>query len=100
MALMGILATQDRFEYYLEVFKELKRLSQLSTLLTINNCCVSKNDILELIEYLKNIRRGVISPTQMEDYPHNYNLELLRTSNLSTRSLEEAVAENDGDTTY
>lgn len=100
LALQSIIISQDKFEYYLEIFKELRRLSQLSTLLTKNNCCIDKNDILELLEYLKKVRGGTESPTEMEDYPHNFNLDLLRTSNMSTRSMEEFEADNDGDTTY
>jgi hypothetical protein len=100
MALQTILKLQDKFEHFIDVIKGLKRLSQLTTLLTKNNCCVDKACLLELIEYLKGVRNGNNSPTQMEEYPHNFNMELLRTSNLSTRFVEEMEADNEGVTTY
>lgn len=98
--LQGIILEQDKFAHFTTIIRDLKRLAQLNTLMTKNHCCINQDCITELIEYIKKIRRGVESPTEMEDFPHNYNFELLRTSNMSTRFIEEMEAENEGDTTY
>jgi hypothetical protein len=55
---------------------------------------------LELSEYIEGIRSGINNPIDVEDYPHNHNFELLRTSNMSTSFVEELEAENECDTTY
>ena len=99
-ALHAIIAKQDKFEGFDDVIKRLKRLSNLSTLLTKNHCCIDKFCILELIEYLKDVRNGHSSPIEMEDYPHNFNLEQLKLSIAIIRGLEKATAENEDDTTY
>lgn len=100
LGLQEITLQQDKFEYFITLIRELKRLAQLNTLLTKNHCCINHNCITELIEYIKMVRNGTESPTEMKDFPHNYNFELLRTSNMSTRFIEEMEAKNEGDTTY
>src|SRR5574343_117678 len=99
-ALILIKEYQDKFEYYLDIFTSLRRLLNLTTLLSQNNCCINKDCVLELIEYLKKVRNGNESPTQMEDFPHNFNFNQLLQSSINTRFIEEFIAENDGDTVY
>jgi len=98
--LQTIINLQDKFENFDYVIKDLKRLTQLTTLLSKNNCCIDKKCILELIKYLNGVKERSKNPNKMEDYPNNFNLELLRTSNLSTRFVEEMEADNEGNTTY
>ncbi|WP_167619971.1 DUF4365 domain-containing protein [Maribellus sediminis] len=98
--LQTIIHLHEKYQYFDETIKDLKRLSQLTTLLTKNNCCIDQDCIIELIKYLEGVKSGINQPAKMEDYPHNYNLELLRTSNLSTKFIEEMEAENEGVTTY
>ena len=100
LALRTIIDLQDKFKYFDDIIKVLKRLTNLTTLLSKNNCCIDKKCILELIEYLNGVKDGNNNPEEMEDYPHNFNLELLRTTNLSTRFVEEMEADNEGNTTY
>ena len=99
-ALCSIIEKKDKFEYFDDVIKKLKRLSNLSTLLTKNKCRIDKYCIIELIEYLENVRYGHCNPLEMNDYPHNYNLELLKFSITDIRGHEEMIAEYKDDTTY
>ena len=102
MGLRNIVQTHDKFgdRNFIVILRELNRLSHLHTLLKYNNCCIGAESIQELIEYIKNVRRGLISPNRMSDFPHKHNLNLLRTSNQSTRFIEEMEAELYGDTIY
>lgn len=100
MSLEAIIIYESKFDHFSDLIKDIKRLCNLSTLLTKNSCCIDKECLMELIEYIESISNGINQPTNMEDYPHNYNFELLRTSNMSTSFVEELEAENEGDTTY
>ena len=100
MGLEGIIYSQNKFKHFTELIGNLNRLSQLRTLLAKNNCCISQKCITELVDYIDEVEQGVSTPKKMDDFPHNYNLELLRTSNMSTRFIEEMEADNEDDTTY
>jgi len=100
MDFVNLIELHERFQGFDFLIKELKRLSLLKTLLTKNNCCIDKNCILVLISYIEGIRDGINKPAKLEDYPDNYNFELLNDSLMSMRFIEEFVAENEEDTTY
>lgn len=99
-AMKALIVKQKKYEFFNEIVTELRRLLNLSTLLNQNNCCIDKSCIEELIKYIEAVRSGKKSPREEEDFPHNFNLELLRTSNGSTRFIESLEAQNEGRTIY
>lgn len=100
LGLFGIIELKDKFQHFIEILRELKRISHLSTLMNKNHCCIDTKCVRDLINYLKGVRNGRIDPEEIEDFPHYHNFNLLLSSNTSTRSLEELEAENEGGTTY
>ncbi len=99
-AFKAIIRFKDKYEFFPDIIAALTRISNLSTLLKQNNCCIDRQSILDLIDYIKEVRDGKKLPDKLEDYPDNFNLELLRTSTASTRFVEELEAENEGRTIY
>jgi len=100
LALEAIINLKTKYKFFLDITTALNRLSNLSTLLSHNNCCIDRKCILDLIKYIKGVQSGKNIPTKLQDYPHNFNLDLLRTSNGSTRFIEALEAENEGKTVY
>jgi hypothetical protein len=100
MGLKTIIFEKGKVDFYAHILTELNRLSKLNTLLTRNNCCIDQSCIIDLINFIKEIEKGLVLPKVMEDYPHNYNLDLLSTSNQSSISIENFIAENEEDTVY
>ncbi len=100
MGLKTIILAKGKVDFYAHILTELNRLSKLNTLLKRNNCCIDKSCIIDLINYINQIEKGLVVPKVMEDYPHNYNLDLLSTSNQSSISIENFIAENEDDTVY
>lgn len=98
--LAQIISAKSQFKGFEAVFKMLRRLVNLKTLLDSNNSCIGEKEILELLDYLKAVRRGHEDPEQMKDFPHSHNFKHLYKSVFSTRFVEEFEAANDGDTTY
>lgn len=89
----------ELFEY---VIKQLKRIKNLTTLLSLNHCQVGVLDIENLIIFLQDIKIGKIFPKTIEDFPDPlmFNLDLLMNDNFSRMSLESLIAENYKDTVY
>jgi len=100
LGLLSIINVKDDFSHFIEMLRELKRISHLSTLMNKNHCCIDTKCVQDLIDYLKEVRNGRADPEELEDFPHYHNFDLLLSSNTSTRSLEEMEAENEGGTTY
>lgn len=99
-AFKALINFKDKYEFFSDIIAALTRLSNLSTLLKQNNCCIDRQSILDLIDYIKEVKNGTKTPNKLEDFPDNFNLELLRTSTASTRFVEELEAENEGRTIY
>jgi len=85
---------------YEDLLKELNRLRRLTTLLKRNNLCVGLKAIEELIDYIKEVRRGLETPKDLEDFPHNFNMEQLSLENSSRIFIGNFVAENEQKTVY
>lgn len=100
IALNTIIESKGNCDFYPQLLVELHRLTKLSTLLSSNNCCIDKASILSLISYIESISDNIQIPNELDDFPHNYNLDLLSTSNLSSIFIENFVAENEGNTVY
>lgn len=89
-------------ELFASFIIELKRISNLTTLLEFNHCQVNRNDIIELIDFVIQIRDGLVKPKSLEEFPDPlmHNLDLLEGDNFMRMALEELIAENDNDTVY
>jgi hypothetical protein len=98
--LTSILHRLDEFQDYSQLFKELKRIKRLTTLLKRNNLCVGQDSIDDLIQYIQEVRDGHITPKEMEDFPHNFNREQLSKENESRIFMGTFLAENDEETAY
>jgi hypothetical protein len=99
-SLGGMINLSKKFTDFKGVLDSLYRILYLSTLLSKNNCCINKQSVLDLIQYIEEVRDGKKIPKEKDDYPHNFNFELLKTSNMSFRFIEEFEAENDDNTIY
>jgi len=96
----SIIRHQHKYHDFEGIITELTRITNLSTLLTKNNSCIDKQAILELINFLTEVKNGQQVPRNPTDFPHYENMEHLGTTFTSSRIVEKIVAENDGDTTY
>jgi hypothetical protein len=76
------------------------KISRLHTLLSKNNCCIDYKAIKELRLLIKGVARGDIDYNQLSDYPHKYNLDLLKSEVDSKIFVENFVAENSGEKVY
>lgn len=72
----------------------LRRIRNLSVLLTRNDCCVDRRSIVELIAYLEETERV------KDEFPDRHNIELLMRSLDGMLSVEDFVADNIGETVY
>lgn len=87
-------------EGYSFLRKELSRIKRFDTLFEYNNCCIDRSCVDELLEYVNNTERGLVAPIEDEDFPHNFNFSTLYDESNLRISMEEFIADNDGDTVY
>ncbi len=89
-------------DLYDEFITDLKRISNLSTLLQLNDCQVAREDIIELIAFVTNIKNGTIHPVSIEDFPDPlmFNLDLLYNDHEMRMSLENMIAEHEGEVVF
>jgi hypothetical protein len=73
------------------------RIRRLTVLIGRNNCCVRKESIDELIQYIGNLNaaEGLAKP-----YPHSDNFRLLADSLSAVSMVELMISENEGLSTY
>ncbi|RZK26875.1 MAG: hypothetical protein EOO43_01495 [Flavobacterium sp.] len=98
--LTSILHYPDKFQDYPKLIKELKRVKRLTTLLKRNNLCVGQDSIEDLIIYIQQVRDGIVTPKETEDFPHNFNREQLAKENESRIFMGTFLAENEDETAY
>jgi len=81
--------------------KEARRIKRLRTLLSRNNCCIRETDVDDLMNFIDACEKGVTYElAKDEDYPHQYNFELLYDENMYRISMETFIAENEDETLY
>jgi len=85
---------------YADLLKELNRIKRLTTLLRRNNLCVGFKAVEELIAYIKEIRDGGQTPGELEDFPHDFNMDQLALENSSRIFMASFIADNEEDTAY
>ena len=98
--LAAIIAHRLDAEGYSLLRKELNRIKRFETLFDYNNCCINSSCVDELLEYVNNTERGLTTPHDFEDFPHNFNFGLLYDESKYRISMEEFIADHDGDTAY
>lgn len=91
--------SQKQFFYFIN---DLKRIKNLSTLLELNQCQVTKKDIENLIAFITEIKNGIRKPISIADFPNPlmFNLGMLESDNFMRMALEEIEAENENDTVF
>ncbi len=96
----SIIMDHNKFKGFSSIIKTLNRITQLSTLLSKNTCCIDKDSIEALIRYLQGVKEGTNKPKENEDFPNYFNLDLLKNSTMSTIFVEEMEAEYESVTIY
>ena len=80
---------------------DLKRIQNFTTLLDLNTCQVTQEGIDRLIKFVTKLKNSnTRRPLSHDEFPYNYNLQLLLNSSNVQMKLEEFIAENDGETVY
>ncbi len=87
-------------EIYSYIQNQVRRISRLFTLLQRNNCCVDIACVKELYDFISEVASGIKDSGELSDYPHKYNFELLSGEVDSIASIENFVAENEGEKVY
>lgn len=87
-------------ETYKYLQNQVRRISRLFTLLSRNNCCIDSACVNDLYNFISEVENGSRIPSELSDYPYKYNFELLSSEVDSIASIEEFVAENEGEKVY
>lgn len=87
----------DTYKY---LQNQVRRISRLFTLLSRNNCCIDISCVRELNNFISEVESGIRDPSELTDYTHKFNFDLLSSEVDSIASVESFVAENEGEKVY
>ncbi|MDN5060008.1 DUF4365 domain-containing protein [Aliarcobacter butzleri] len=87
-------------EAYQYIKNQVAKISRLSTLLSMNDSCISYSSIEDLLKFIIEVENGTRIPQELLDYPHSFNLNLLSSSVDFIQSVENFVADNNDEKVY
>lgn len=86
---------------YVHMRTELKRILNFDVLLAYNNVMIDKSAVQDIINYVDSCEQGSqFIKTDDDEFPHQFNLDLLYNENALRIGIEKLVAENDQNTVY
>jgi len=88
---------QETYQY---LKSQVSKVTRLITLLSRNNCCIDFNCAQDLYNFVVEVENGSRNKEELSNYPHNFNFELLSSEVDSIASVENFVAENEGEKVY